>query len=78
MASKDFDLYCLKDIGPHVCFFTFHIYDDLFRIILCLCVYVNVMVFFIGLCKSGLAKVQQRTVEVGGGALDFALVKKLM
>lgn len=34
--------------------------------------------FFIGFGGSGLAKAQQLTFEVGGGALDFALVKKLM
>lgn len=44
------------------------------------CRYVIVMFFLLvyGLCRSGLAKAQQQTFEVGGGALDFALVKKLM
>lgn len=41
-AMRDFYLYCSKEIGP--CFFTFHIYDYLFRIF---CVYINVMFFFI-------------------------------
>lgn len=34
--------------------------------------------FFIGLWRSGLAQAQQWAFEVGGGALDFALMKKLM
>lgn len=41
-------------------------------------VFVLGFFYFTGLCGSGLAKAQQRTFEVGGGALDFALVKKLM
>lgn len=44
---------------------------------LCLC-YCHVSFLLVyGLCRSGLAKAQQRTFEVGGGALDFALVKKI-
>lgn len=69
--------YCLKrNWTMFVCFshsIFMTTYLDLFCLFLCWC-----HVFFIGLCRSGLAKAQQWAFEVGGGALDFALVKKLM
>lgn len=59
-------------------FFTFHIYDYLFRISFVFMLMSCFFYWFMVCCRSGLAKAQQWTFEVGGGALDFALVKKLM
>lgn len=77
-ASKDFYLYCLKRnrTTHHVSlFYTFHIYDYFRELFFSVYVYV---MFFYCFGRSGLAKAQQWAFEVGGGALDFALVKKLM
>lgn len=61
-------------------FSTFHIYDYLLRYfcVVFLGGFLLMSKFFIGLWRSGLAQAQQWAFEVGGGALDFALMKKLM
>lgn len=79
-ALKDFYLYCLKGIGPHVCLIFFFFPHSIF-----MTTYLDFYVFLLLFCffywfvqKWACSKLSDEPFEVGGGALDFALMKKLM